>query len=448
MTRTITEQMNAFTKPLLKELGILLVFLCLSVPAAACTIFVLTDANQALFCNNEDWSNPKTRIWFVPPGDGHYGCAYVGFDDGFAQGGFNTEGLAYDVVAGFGENLQADPNLSPVRGSPCQRIIETCATVEEAIEFYRTHQVSFDQYGILMADRTGASVILGARNGKLLVERANQCRGFGYGAQALDRMLAQSSEASVANGTKILRAVLQKGPYSTKYSNVFDLKTGDIIVLPLPDRGEEVRMNLETELKKAAHYYDIPSIQEQLAEAPRPLLTNMRRFLLDELKPVPDREPEVTARARAIFKDAINGTLRADDFTADSWKQVAPGQKGVQDFLRGFGELSSVILVDRADEGGQRHYRYLAEFTKATLLYHFVFDEQGRHVFGNPEDVKWKTGTGQTAEITPEIQGARVRKLKVVIVGLMAVGLLPLLIFGIKAIQKMATRSGPAFTQK
>ena len=40
----------------------------ISVPVHACTIFVLTDTNRALFCNNEDWSNPRTRIWFVPAG--------------------------------------------------------------------------------------------------------------------------------------------------------------------------------------------------------------------------------------------------------------------------------------------------------------------------------------------------------------------------------------------
>jgi hypothetical protein len=38
--------------------GMVLAFLgCLPVPVQACTIFVLTDANQTLFCNNEDWSN-------------------------------------------------------------------------------------------------------------------------------------------------------------------------------------------------------------------------------------------------------------------------------------------------------------------------------------------------------------------------------------------------------
>lgn len=53
-------------------------------PSEACTICVLTDDRQALFCNNEDWSNPKRRIWFIP-GDGHYGCVYVGFDNGWPK---------------------------------------------------------------------------------------------------------------------------------------------------------------------------------------------------------------------------------------------------------------------------------------------------------------------------------------------------------------------------
>ncbi|MGO8925387.1 MAG: PDZ domain-containing protein [Limisphaerales bacterium] len=57
-----------------------------SLPVYACTIFVLTDTNRALFCNNEDWSDPKTRIWFLPAGDGYYGAVYVGFDHSEADG--------------------------------------------------------------------------------------------------------------------------------------------------------------------------------------------------------------------------------------------------------------------------------------------------------------------------------------------------------------------------
>jgi len=64
-----------------------------------------------------------------------------------------------------------------------------------------------------------------------------QCRGFGYGARTLDKMLASSTEPTVANGAKILRACLQTGQYATKYVNIFDLKSGDIFLFPAPAPG-------------------------------------------------------------------------------------------------------------------------------------------------------------------------------------------------------------------
>ena len=194
-------------------IGFTVVFLSiLSVPVRACTIFVLTDAKRALFCNNEDWTNPKTRIWFIPACNGHYGCAYVGFDDGRAQGGLNTKGLAYDWVAGSEEPYKPDPNLQPIRGngSSCQQLLETCATIEDAIAFYQTHQeASLSRAKILVADKTGASVIIGAQNGQLVIQQEDRCRGFGYGERTLDKMLAPKPEPTVANGFKILRQLAE-----------------------------------------------------------------------------------------------------------------------------------------------------------------------------------------------------------------------------------------------
>jgi len=116
------------------KLSLSLVFMFLvCLPVFACTIFVLTDGTRALLFNNEDWLNPNTRIWFVPAGDGHYGCAYVGFNDGRAQGGLNTEGLAFDWVAGYMEKWIPDAGLQRVRGNPSERMLETSATVEDAI---------------------------------------------------------------------------------------------------------------------------------------------------------------------------------------------------------------------------------------------------------------------------------------------------------------------------
>src|SRR6266404_3501806 len=144
-----------------------------SVPVQACTVFVLTGTNQVLFCDNEDWSNPSTRIWFVPAGPKRYGVVYFGFDNGWVQGGVNSEGLAWGAV-NFGANSAVwtpDPSLPPVRRN--DQVLETCATVEEAITFYRGHQEgSFSYCRFLLADRTAVSAILRAKDGKLLVEKS------------------------------------------------------------------------------------------------------------------------------------------------------------------------------------------------------------------------------------------------------------------------------------
>ncbi|HTL55016.1 MAG TPA: hypothetical protein VL361_05020 [Candidatus Limnocylindrales bacterium] len=360
-------------------------------PAHACTIFVLTDTNRALFCNNEDWSDPKTRIWFLPAGEGYYGAVYVGFDNGWAQGGMNTEGLAYDWVAGYNEKWEPDSHLPRVRGNSSQRMLESCKTVNEAITFYRTHQEpGFWRAKILVADRTGASVIIGAKEGKLQVANENQCRGFGFGRQTLDAALQRRPEPTVANGFKILHDCRQSGQYATKYSNIYDLKTGDIFLYPFPGRDDEVKFNLAVELKRGGHYYDMPPIHEQQAQAPRPLLLNMKRFPMDEFKPIPDKEPTVTSHLRTMILEAADGKSHADDYTAEAWKEVAPLQNQIQADLKRLGDFISMTLVDRSDENGQHSYRYRLEFGNATILQRFVLDAQNKFASGGSEAVELK----------------------------------------------------------
>jgi hypothetical protein len=358
-------------------------------PARACTIFVLTDTNRAFFCNNEDWSNPNTRIWFVPGTPKHYGHVYVGFDNGWAQGGLNTEGLAFDWVAGYKEEWSPDPSATNVSGNPSEQMLETCAAVDEAIAYFRSHkETSFTYAKILVADRTGASVIIGAEEGKLQVEQSRECRGFGYGARTLDKMLAAAPEPTVANGAKILQACRQTGQYATKYFNIFDLKSGDIFLHPFPTKEDEVNFHLADELKRGAHYYDMPQIHDQLGEVPRPLLPNMQRNLLDKYKPIPDREPKITEHIRAMTQDVRDGTLHRDDFTDDAWKEVAPTLKEAQADLKSFGALVSMAPVDRSEEGGKRTYRYRMEFEKTLLVQRFVFDEHNKLVSSETEDIR------------------------------------------------------------
>jgi hypothetical protein len=366
-------------------------FSFIAIAARACTIFVLTDTSHALFCNNEDWSDPKTRIWFLPAGEGYFGAVYVGFENGYAQGGMNTEGLAFDWVAGYTEKWELDPKLPEVRYNSGQRMLETCTTIDEAVAFFRSHsEAGFWRAKILVADRSGASVIIGARDGKLQVESENQCRGFGYGAQPLNAALAKKPQATIADGFKILHDCRQSGDYATKYSNIFDLKSGDIFLYPVPGGDDEVKLNLAAELKKGAHYYEMPKIKEQLAQAPLPLPLNMERLAVDKYKPITDKEPEVTAHLRGMIRDAAEGTPHPEDFTVELWKELLPRQKEIQDSVKRLGDLTAIALVDRSDDNGQRIYRYRLDFSNAIVLQRFVLNTQNKMVTNGSEAVELK----------------------------------------------------------
>jgi hypothetical protein len=364
-----------------------------SLPVHACTIFVLTDTNRALFCNNEGSPNPNSRIWFIPAATSYYGAAYVGFDNGYAQGGLNTEGLGYDWVAGYKEKWEPSPNSQTFRGNPSQRMLETCATVNDAIAFFRTHEYAgFARAKMLVADRTGASAIIGARDGKLQVVPGKPCWGFGHGKQTLELAIASDPDPTVANGFKILRDCRQPPPYPTVYANIYDLKSGTIFLYPFPGRDDEVKLKLTAELEKGAHYYDMPQIREELTQAPRPLPINMKRFPLDEYKPIPDKEPKITAHLRAMIQDAFNGTMHEEDYAAEAWKKAASKLKEIQDSAKLLGDLASMTLVERSDTNEFDSYRYRLEFAQATLVERFVFDRQNKLASGLVEAVEWKPG--------------------------------------------------------
>ncbi|AGA24956.1 C45 family peptidase [Singulisphaera acidiphila] len=360
----------------------------------ACTIFVITDANRVLFCNNEDWSNPKSRIWFAPEGDGYLGCAYVGFDHGWAQGGLNTKGLAFDWVAGAMGKWKPGTDMKVARGNPSERMLETCATVDEAIAFFRQYrELSFAHAKILVADSSGKSVIIGAKDGKLQIDEGSQCRGFGYGQKTLDKMLPPAPEPTVANGAGILRACLQDGKNGTKYSNIFDLKSGDIHLFPASRLSDGVKLNLAAELTKGEHYYDIPRISEQMTQLPMPLLNNMKRLFLDQFKPIPDTEPGITKRIRVILENLLDGVARAEDYTAEFWTKIKQDEvQAITDFKL-LGKIASLTLVERKAEGENHSHRYLVGFKdvmEVEVQLRFVLDQKDRVVLVELEGIEYK----------------------------------------------------------
>ena len=69
---------------------------------------------------------------------------------------------------------------------------------------------------------------------------------------------------------------------------------------------------------------------------------------MTEYKPIPDREPEVTAHLRAVVQELTDGTARADDFTASAWKRLQSKQKDFQTIKKYVGDIVSLTLVKRS----------------------------------------------------------------------------------------------------
>jgi hypothetical protein len=353
---------------------------------------VLTDSQRTLFFNNEDYSNPATRIWFLPASQQYYGVAYVGFDNDWAQGGVNTAGLAFDWVAGQKVAYVPDSKLLNVQGNnPSNRMLESCATVEEAIAFYQKYQEpSFSYARIMIADKTGASVIIGARDGKLFFDKSTTSRGFGYGEKALSEHLAKASTPSLQSGLPILQACKQEGQYPTQYSSIYDLRSGDIYLLSSNEQ-REVKLNLLSELAKGGHYYDIPELTKGLKQAPLPLSRGMNRFLADGCPPIPDLEPTTTQRFRKLFENSYTGNLKAEEFSPELWQQIAPRLKEIAEEAKKHGKIVSFTLVERKEVEGQRNYLYLIEYEYATILQRFVLNDQNRLALVKGELWEWKS---------------------------------------------------------
>lgn len=103
--------------------------------------------------------------------------------------------------------------------------------------------------------------MIGARGGRLDVERLEQSPAFGYGAAAAQSML-EGASPTLETAARILRAARQEGRYPTQYSNVFDLRRGEIVLHRFQVSEAPVRLSLSQELARGAHVYDLASLWE------------------------------------------------------------------------------------------------------------------------------------------------------------------------------------------
>jgi penicillin V acylase-like amidase (Ntn superfamily) len=128
----------------------------------ACTIVTMARGQQILAGNNEDWTDPRSKMWIVPAADGQYGRVLFGFAKRFIQGGINEKGLFLDANALEPPGWVTDPSKPLFDDTPeksiNEHILAHCATVAEAIAFFNKYSVFLGGGKFVIADALGESI--------------------------------------------------------------------------------------------------------------------------------------------------------------------------------------------------------------------------------------------------------------------------------------------------
>jgi len=260
----------------LKKMILLIPLFMLVNSTFACFIMFLTDGTRILIGNHEDWYARDAEVTFVPPSQNKMGMLYFDFaSEGTPQGGMNSAGLFFDGTrtpnASYPDNL----HKLDCKCYIWKKILAECSTVEQAISYVTRYKIpEIEDVHILFADKQGHSAIVGVYNKTLHVYRNTHqyqlltnfnIANPSYGGEApcprfaaADSLLRLDSTVSIPNVEKILSFTNQDD--LTIYSNIYDLKAGDVYVYSVYTRNNftnKVRLNLAIELKIGAHAVSI-----------------------------------------------------------------------------------------------------------------------------------------------------------------------------------------------
>jgi hypothetical protein len=253
-------------------------------PPQSCTVFYAADEEVALGGNNEDWLNPLTKIWFMPPEAGRYGRVYFGFDDFTPQGGMNDQGLFFDGLAVTPMDVPPEEDKPIYQANLVDKAMSECATVacvEELMDRY--YKPNFDRFQLLFGDSTGDSAIIEPltvvrKDGPYQVATNFYQSQTSEGSRTCWRyrtaveMLEDADEFSAELFRNVLEATHQAGEFGsarTLYSTIYDLKRTIVYVYYFHDFEHVVEIDLEEELAQGEHVYDLPSLFPQSDAAAR-----------------------------------------------------------------------------------------------------------------------------------------------------------------------------------
>ena len=241
----------------------------------ACTIFNKTKGDTVLVGNNEDWLLTDSQVMFYPASEGKYGRMYFGFKKN-GYGGMNECGLFYDVCALPRREIKFPEDKPLYLDDFWEFALEMCATVDEVVHLVKQYYIeSLNRHHVMFVDSTGNSAVIEWAQDSLAIiyktgdyqvvtnfmlsdpniEEPYPCWRY----RKANRLL-QKCNVSIEHFTAILDTVHQEGTFATQYSNIYDLKNRIVYAYHLYNYDEVVMFDLDEELKKGFHIYELPTL--------------------------------------------------------------------------------------------------------------------------------------------------------------------------------------------
>lgn len=274
-TKQLTAKKTTDGKPVVVRIGLLMTILalCSFQFTLSCSVFKITENGKTIVGNNEDYYKPSTKIWFAPENEYQkYGVAYLGFDDGFSQGGLNSEGLFFD---GFAMSYLAVNDTVGKLMIPNTEylpyIMNNFSNVREVRDYLKTinlHHLTTSMY--LFVDKTGEYLIVEGDSLIIDNEAIFMLSNF-YPSQTVSQ--DDVKIPFFQNGKSYIKNNLLKADFQTcssvmsnlhqsftQYSSIYDLSNGNIKIHHFHNYDDAVEFKLSTELSQGVHEYIIPEL--------------------------------------------------------------------------------------------------------------------------------------------------------------------------------------------
>jgi tetratricopeptide (TPR) repeat protein len=308
-----------------KALGAVLVLLALLATGSAspCTMVTAEQEGNVLVGNNEDATEPNTKVWFVPPEQGRYGGIYFGWDERWPQGGMNDQGLVFDIFRTPYLEIKRSQNKPRSEEFITRKVMAEAATVKEALDILDRFSLTGLEYGQLMyVDRTGDAAIfegdvIHRRNGPHMIATNFYLSQIEEGVgitcpryKIADEMLTTMTP-SVETFRKILNATHFEGNWGgTQYSNIYMPEKGQIHLYHFHNYDEVVIFDIQEELAKGARSMEIADL------FPR----NFAYLTYLEAQP----ETATAVLARTLKENGIEAAVEQARLMTEGWQELEP----------------------------------------------------------------------------------------------------------------------------